>query len=77
MSGLFSRLGCLHTNLKVVGSSSVMGKNFHFIFFFRFPRAPYMSTGPIQMKSSMKFMRGNRCIGRMTTGKKTCGSTSS
>ena len=37
-----------------------MGKNFSFSFFFRVARAHGKSTEPIQMKSSMTFIRSNR-----------------
>ena len=36
-------------NIKVVGSSPTVGR----------------STGPIQMKSSLTFIRGNRCVERL------------
>ena len=49
-------------NLKVVGSSPNADKNFSFFVLFF---APDRSTGHIQMKSSMTFIRGNRCIERM------------
>ena len=35
-------------------------------------RAPDSSTGPIQMKSSMTFIQGNRCIEREKDNFKTC-----
>ena len=43
---------------------------FHFILF-RFPSAPRAcrSTGPIKMKSSMPFIRGNRCMEGMVIRK--------
>ena len=48
------------TNLKDVCSSPTVGKNFSSFVFCRFRHAPDRSAGPIQMKSSMKFIRGNR-----------------
>ena len=41
-------------DLRAVGSNSTVGKNFSFC---RFRRAPDRSTGAIQMKSSMTFIR--------------------
>ena len=56
------------SNFRVVGSSPTVGKNFSFVFC-RFRPAPDMSTGPMQMKSSMTSIRGinvYRCKERMT-----------
>ena len=50
-------------NLKDVGWSLTVGKNFHFVFC-RFRRASGRSTGPIQ-KITLTFIRGNRCIDRI------------
>ena len=44
--GELSRLKGLPTNLKVMGSSSTLGKNFSF-YIFRLLRAPSGSTEPI------------------------------
>ena len=44
------------SDLRVVGSSPTVGKNFSF--FCRFRCAPGRSTSPIQMKSSMTCIRG-------------------
>ena len=53
------------TNLKDVGSSSTVGKTFHFVFS-RIRRAPFRSTaGPNTMNSSMTFTRYNMCIERI------------
>ena len=72
-----SRLECLFTNLKVVGSSPIVGKNFSFCIFVRFPRVPRMSTEPIHMKSSTTFIRAKRCTEKKIIWKKNGGSTSS
>ena len=45
------------SNLWFVGSNPTMGRIFHFVFC-QFRCAPGRSTGPIQMKSSMTFIRG-------------------
>ena len=44
------------------GSNRTVDKNFSFCYF-RLFRVPRTWTGRIQMKSSMSFMRRNRCIG--------------
>ena len=49
--------------LKRLGSSPAAGKDFSFCIF-RFPRLLSSWTLPIQVKSSMSFIRGNKCIER-------------
>ena len=49
---------------KVLSSSPTVGTIFHFVFF-GFPRASCRSNALIQMKSSMTFIRGSRCIERI------------
>ena len=43
--------------------------------FFRFQRSPRRSTEPIQIKSSIAFIRGNRCIESMIIWKNNGGNT--
>ena len=57
------------------GFEPTVGENFSF--FSRFQRAPGRSTESIQMKSSMTFIQGNRCIERMIIWKKNGSGTSS
>ena len=49
-------------NLNVVNSSPNLGDKFSFCLF-----SPGSSTAPIKIKSSMAYIRGNRCIERMVT----------
>ena len=56
--------------------TSHCGQEF-FIFHCRFRRDLCRSTEPIQMKSSMSFIRGNRCIEGMIIWKKNFGDTTS
>ena len=74
-SRLVQSIECLTINLKVVGSSPTVGKIFHFVLL-RFLLAPRSSAESIQMKSSITFIRGKRCIVRMITWKKYGGGTS-
>ena len=61
------------TNLKDVGSSLTVSKNFSFCRFRRAP--PGRSTGHVQMNSRMTFIRGNRCIEKIIIWKKNGSST--
>ena len=45
----------------VGGSNPTVDKNFCNVLFYR---VPHNWTGSVQMKSSMTFIRGNRCIER-------------
>ena len=61
-----STVASLTMNLNAVGSNPTVGKKCSFCIF-RFPTVPRSSTEPIQMKSSMTFIR---CIGRKIILKK-------
>ena len=61
---LAQSVASLLMNPKFVGSRTTVGKNFSFLSF-RFSRAPRSLAEHIPMKSSISFIRSNRCIETM------------